>query len=197
MYNATAIILAGGRASRMDGVDKAQLKINSRTLLDRSVERMRACFEHVLIVTNSQRQYDYPHVTQVVDQCPDCGPLMGLYTGLNASPSDINFVMACDMPYLSEKLVSLMLDHADGADVVVPVVKGFREPLLAVYRKSVIPFIQSSLDQNQLKIISFYDKVKVLELPEEQIIQADPELLSFININTPHDLTRASQIFNK
>jgi molybdenum cofactor guanylyltransferase len=199
MFEATGIILAGGRGSRMNGADKARLIVNRRCLLDRQVETMRRWFSEIIIVAGPQRCYEYDGVKQVFDEKPDCGPLMGLYSGLRAGSYNLNFVIACDMPYISDRLVELLMNIAiDGTDdVIVPLVNGFYEPLLAVYHKCVLPHVKDSIDNGQLKMVSFYDKVNVLGITEDKLATADPKLLSFLNINTPHDWNRARQIFGR
>ena len=197
MFEATAIILAGGRGSRMNGADKARLIVNRRSLLDRQVETMGRWFAEVMIVAGPHRCYKYNGVKRVFDERPDCGPLMGLYSGLHASSYDLNFVAACDMPYISDRLIEMLMHNAiDGTDdIVVPLVNGFYEPLLSVYHKSVLPRIKDSIDEGQLKMVSFYEKVNVSGITEDKLAAVDPELLSFLNINTPHDWNRARQIF--
>jgi len=200
VFEATGIILAGGRGSRMNGADKARLIVDRRCLLDRQVETMRRWFTEVIIVAGPHRCYEYSGVKQVFDERPDCGPLMGLYSGLHASSHDLNFVAACDMPYISDKLIELLMNSAvdnKTADAVVPLVKGFHEPLLAVYHKNVLPGVKDSIDSGQLKMISFYEKINILDIPEDKITAVDPGLLSFLNINTPHDWHLARQVFGK
>ena len=86
------------------------------------------------------------------------------------------------------------MENARQTDLVVPVVKGFNEPLLAVYNKTVIPYIKECLDEGHRKVVAFYDKVRVRRISEEQLTTADPQLLSFLNINTPRDLDQAHGI---
>ena len=197
MFQATGIILAGGSGSRMNGADKSLLVINNRPMLDRNVEKLRKWFDQVLIVTNRQRSYDYPGVKQVIDEREGYGPLMGLYSGLKASLNELNFVMACDMPHVSEDMVRLLMDKAKDVDAIVPRINGYYEPLQAVYNKSVIAAIESSLEKEHFKVVDFFKKVHVREVLEKEITAIDPELLSFMNINTTHDLHRARQIFDK
>jgi len=197
VFQATGIILAGGSGSRMNGADKSQLVVNNRPMLDRNIEKLRKWFSQVLIVTNRQRCYDYPDVKQIIDERAGCGPLMGLYSGLRASGHKLNFVMACDMPHVSQDMVQLLMDNTKDADVVVPMINGYYEPLLAIYNKSVIPAIEESIENELFKVVDFYDKVRVGRVKENEITAIDPELLSFMNINTTHDLHRARQVFGK
>ncbi len=144
MYEATGIILAGGAGSRLKSVDKAQLVIDSTSLIDRAVELLRDWFAEVLIVSNGRRHYEFERVKLLADEKPNCGPLMGLYTALKASRHKLNLVLACDMPYVSRKLVQMMMETETSGnyDVVTPVVNGYREPFLAVYHKHALEIIK-------------------------------------------------------
>ena len=92
-----AIILAGGRSSRM-GFDKARLEINGETLLDRLVRLLSPLFNGILISASSNTSLTNNALRHVIDEQPDRGPLMAIYSCLKASPSNINFVIACDIP---------------------------------------------------------------------------------------------------
>ena len=197
MFASTAIILAGGAGSRMNGSDKARIVVDTLPIIERNVQLLSQWFAEVLIVSNSSRRYEYPGVRSVCDEQPGCGPLMGLYSGLRASGHALNFVTACDMPYLNELLVRFMMDKAesDGTDVVVPIVEGYPEPLMAVYNQRVLPVIDQNLQADRRKMTAFFDEVRVHAIPETQIAAIDPQRYSFVNINTPEDLARAREVF--
>ena len=194
MFKATGIILAGGQSRRMNGRDKAQLVIETRALIEHKVERLREWFAEVLIVCRRGQQYDYPGTKIVFDEQKGHGPLMGLYSGLKAGSYERSLVTACDMPFDNYQLARLLMKAAPESDIVVPVVNGYREPMLAVYHKNVLPAIKQSLAAGQRKMVSFYERLNVREIAEEEIKTADPELLSFLNVNTPVDFARAKEI---
>jgi len=194
MFDAAGIILAGGSNSRMNGEDKAQLVVDSLPLIERKIELLQGLFSEVLIVCNRRRQYDYPQVKIVFDRQEGCGPLMGLYSGLQASSREINFVTACDMPFVNEQLVGLLIETSQNCGVAAPVVKGYWEPMMAVYNKSILPAIQKCLDDNRRKMVSFFDQVQVREVTEAQVKTFDPDLLSFLNVNTPEQLEQVKKI---
>ena len=197
MFDAAGIILAGGESSRMNGLDKAHLLIDTQSLIETTLRLLRQCFREVIIVSNGRRSFDFPRIKVVHDEKPGCGPLMGLYSGLQASPYDINFVTACDMPFINEDLLKFMMQKAHDYDVVVPIVNHLPEPLLAFYHRRVLSPVRETLARDRRKMVAFYDMVRVCEIPEEQIRSIDPELKSFININTPQDLDQVQQILNK
>jgi len=197
MFKATGIILAGGQSRRMNGRDKAQLVIETRALIEHKVERFREWFAEVLIVCGRGRRYDYPGAKMVFDEQEGLGPLMGLYSGLQAGGYERNLVTACDMPFDNYQLARLLMKAAPESDIVVPVINGYREPMLAVYNKNVLPAVKRSLNAGQRKMVSFYERLNVREIAEAEIKTVDPELLSFLNVNTPTDLVRAKKIADR
>jgi len=194
IYKASGIILAGGCSRRMKGTDKARMIIQSRPLLVRKIEHLHKLFAQVVVVCNRQQNFNFPDAKVVCDMQENCGPLMGLYSGLKASDNDINFATACDMPFNNEQLIHLLLQSASNNDVVAPLSNGYPEPLAAVYHKKVLPAIKTSLNKGLRKMTSFFDRVKVHQLSQEQIQSIDPGLLSFFNVNTQEDLKQAEII---
>ena len=186
--NRSLIILAGGQSRRM-GEPKPILLVNQKRLIDYSVERIKDLFDEVLVVVKEREQCIEPF-TCILDDSPVYAPIFGLYAGLKASKSFINLVIACDMPFIKRGLVEFLLAKAEEcmADVTVPLVKGYFEPLLAVYSKSCIYAIEKEIKKGSLKITGFYSGVNLEVVPEEKIRIFDPEFQSFVNINTREDL---------
>ena len=180
----TAIILAGGKSSRM-GTDKAFLKIGNQPLIKRQIGLLRKLFKKIIIVTNTLPKYrGYKGIKIIPDIIPHRGPLGGIYSGLIASRSFYNFVVACDMPFLNIELLRHMLSRIKGYDVIVARYKGEIEPLSAIYSKDCIRPIKEQLDKNNLKIRDLFKKVKVKVIKESEVIKFDSQAFSFLNINT-------------
>ena len=195
----TAVILAGGQSRRL-GRDKAVEPFAGEPLIRRVIRRAsEAVSAHhvVVVVADADRAAELPldddHLV-AVDVFPDCGSLGGIYTGLNASPTQWSLVTACDMPFLSAPLLSHLASLRDGFDAVVPVVDGRPEPTHALYTRRCLPPIEARLRTGQLKISGFFDDVAVRYVPENDIREFDPDLLSFFNINRPEDLARAMEL---
>lgn len=187
---ACGVILAGGQSSRM-GTNKALLTFGSEPLIQRLARRMQAWFEQVVVVTNTPEIYGFLGLPTVGDRIPGLGPLGGLEAGLCASRFDRSFFCATDMPFVSEDLVRHMISLAPEYDVVVPMLGGEYEPMHAVYGRSCLPWVTEKLDARRLRLLSFYDQVRLRVVEEEEIRRfGDPEKL-FFNCNTPADLSRA------
>ena len=184
----TGAILAGGRSRRMGGGDKALLEVDGRPMIERTALLFEKLFSHRMIVTDKHADYAFLGIRMVSDLIPGLGVLGGLFTALFFSETQHVFVTGCDMPFLQENVIRLLMERRRKWDVVVPKVGPNYEPLHAVYSKKCIPHIETVLLKGGRKIVDFYDKVKVRPVPEADIRAPDPELLSFRNVNTPEDL---------
>jgi molybdopterin-guanine dinucleotide biosynthesis protein A len=186
----TGIVLAGGENRRM-GADKAFLRIGGAPLIERVLRSLAAVCEDIIIVTNAPRLYDAYRARVATDALDARGPLTGMYTGLLHSTAEYNFVVACDMPFLNPRLMSYMAGLAGGHDIVVPRPAGV-EPLHAIYRKSLLPVIEDRIRGNDAKIQGFFNEARVRYVTNEEIIRYDPEMRSFINLNTPEEYREVS-----
>ena len=103
------------------------------------------------------------------------------------SSSFYNFVIACDMPNINLRLLKHMIKLKNGFDAVVPCLKNGSEPLFAIYSKKCIPVIEKMINEDNLRIKNFFDKIKLKKIKKEEIVKfGKPEVL-FFNINTPDD----------
>jgi len=159
---ATAIILAGGKSSRMDGVDKSLLPINGIPLISKIVNQLKKHFDNIIIGSNDFQKYQFLNLPIVPDQESGKGPLMGILSCLSESKTEINFITACDIPIINNEIIHKMICNADGFDIVIPVSeKNMYEPLFAIYRKSVLPIIKTLLDKDVRKITEILQYLKV------------------------------------
>ena len=185
----TGAVLAGG-ASRRFGRNKALEPFGEKRLIDHCVESLRQHCDPVLVVANDLAPYHDVHATLVRDVIPHQGPLVGIYTALLFSPRQWVLVKAADMPFWVPELVGLLTGVREGFDVVVPMVADRYEPLLALYRRRCLAAIAATLQEERRRIVDFFRHVKVRTLDESDWRGADPEGLSFCNMNTPEDRQR-------
>jgi molybdopterin-guanine dinucleotide biosynthesis protein A len=189
----TGVILAGGKNIRM-GESKAFLEIAGQRIIDRTVELFKGIFSQVILITNTPLEYSYLDIEIVIDIVPKRGALIGIYTGLFYSSHPYCFVTACDMPFLNRKVIEYMITISKDYDVVIPHLEDGYHPLHAIYSKKCIKSIEKLIHEDNLKIIDFFDKIKAKEVTTDDINSLDPTLNSFLNINTPEDLTRIKGI---
>ncbi len=174
---ATAIILAGGKSGRM-GTDKALLPIKGRSMIDMVYEQLRGNFEQILISANEPEKFAFLGCRVVQDKIAGQGPLMAIASALEASANELNFVVACDIPFVDMTFVRRMLTEAEGsgAQLIIPRGSGRCEPLFAVYRRSAVGAVQQVLSAGGRKIRDVFDLCSV------RYIRLDAQ--DFVNINT-------------
>ncbi|MED3561028.1 molybdenum cofactor guanylyltransferase [Bacillus xiapuensis] len=189
---AAVIILSGGKSSRM-GTNKALLKINEKTNIERIVEELHGFFAEIILVTNHPDDYRFLVVKLVPDQFPGLGPLAGLQAGLSASTHEVNVVVACDMPFISGSLAEKIAAKNDGFDAVIPVIDGKKQPLFAVYHKRILPVIAESLEKGKLRMTELFEKLHALYLTEKDLPEYSIRKLerTFFNMNDPEEYEQA------
>jgi molybdopterin-guanine dinucleotide biosynthesis protein A len=186
-----AVIQAGGKSTRMGGEPKALLDVGGRRIIERVVDVLAPVLGAPLVVTNTPELYAFLGLAMVPDVHPDTGSLGGIYSGLAASGGDAAFTVACDMPFLHPELVRLVVARAGEADVVIPRVGDQLETMHACYARTCLPFIEARIAARRLKIVGFFEQVRVIEISEEAVrAHRDPEV-AFMNVNTPEELARA------
>jgi molybdopterin-guanine dinucleotide biosynthesis protein A len=196
MMEATGIILAGGKNLRL-GRNKALEIIGGKTVIERVIASLSRIVNTIIIVTADGKNHlmPLPDARFVADLYPGKGPLGGIYSGVSSSSTDLNIVVACDMPFLSTDLLQHMLELAHGFDAVVPRTReSLFEPLHAVYSRNCLPVIKSHVESGKLSIRAFLAEVKVRYIEEDECRRYDPELLSFFNMNRQADYERALKI---
>lgn len=167
--NTTAIILAGGKSIRM-GSDKSLLSTNNIPLIEEIASQLKYNFQEIVISANDEEKYDFLKLPVIPDLEEGQGPLMGIYSTLLSSKHEINFVVACDIPYLNMEYVREMIRQAEDHQIVIPVWSDGRlDPLFGVYRKSIMDKVKKLLDTGNRKIrLLFKDTdVKYLPIPDE------------------------------
>lgn len=183
------LILAGGESSRM-GTPKHLLPFQGKTLVEHIVKRLDCLFDEVLLAGRAPGIFP-TCVTPVMDMMPLRCPLVGILSGLVASGNPLVFVMGCDMPFMEPGLVRLICSQAlKGEDVTVPVIRGFYEPLCAVYSRACADRIKAYIESGNAKATGFFPSVTVREISEESVRSCDPLLNSFVNLNTPGEFRR-------
>jgi molybdopterin-guanine dinucleotide biosynthesis protein A len=192
----TGIILAGGKSLRY-GKNKALVEVEGTRLVERVISVMQPLFEDLIIITNTPREYDYLQLPMHEDVIKGLGPLGGVYTGLETISTESGFFVACDMPFLQKDLIRHMVEIKDDFDAVVPKADWKIEPLHAIYTKNCLPAIKKLINVQGYQIIKFFDNIRVRYVKEKEIRSFDSKLKSFLNVNSPEELTDAGRLKDK
>jgi molybdopterin-guanine dinucleotide biosynthesis protein A len=183
----SAFIMAGGKSTRM-GADKAFVTFEGRTLLARALELARSVTPEVCIVGDASKFAAYGDVVE--DVFRECGPLGGIHAALSSSRTDVNLILAVDVPFVTRELALYLIAQArsSSATAIVPHVGGRWQPLCSVYRRGFADAAESALRAGRYKIDKLFDVVPTLRVEEEELVKAGfaPEM--FRNLNTPEEL---------
>ena len=179
------------------GQNKALMPFLEQPLIERVVQRLKHAADEILINTNQPDLFSFLKLAMFPDLIPGKGALGGLFTALSVAKFPLVAVVACDMPFINPQLLTHERDllGVDEWDVVLPRSNDGLDPLHAVYRKDAcLPAIRLALDEDRLRMVSWIGDVKVREMGIEELLVIDPDLRSFINVNTPDEFRRAEQL---
>ena len=193
--NATAVVLTGGKSSRM-GRPKAWLLFDDEPLIVHIIRTLHSMFSEVVVVAAPDQELPAMPVTLVRDELAYQGPVGGIYYGLKAAGEECSFVTSCDAAFLNPRLISHLVSQISNYDIVVPFWQNRLQPLHAVYRRSVLPLLEGQLERGELRPVYLFDKVRTRRIDEDEVRRFDSEGWSFFNMNTPQDYGAALQRWN-
>jgi molybdenum cofactor guanylyltransferase len=216
----SGIVLAGGQSRRM-GRDKALIELQGKPIIQYALDALASMCDERIVVANDTAIYARFGVPVVADLIPGKGSLGGIYSGLQAARGEYVIAVACDMPFLNGALLRFMLSLAPQYDVVLPQASSLSgktqrgagaksrdkttplanqplakdrdlHPMHAIYSKKCLASMEEKLRMDDLRLIAFFDSVRVRILESSEVDRFDPEHWSLFNVNTPQDLDLAS-----
>jgi molybdopterin-guanine dinucleotide biosynthesis protein A len=203
-----AIVLAGGAARRMGvglvGAEgKAGLQLTGRTFLDAIVTTLATSVTRVIVVAAPEQPLPPVDVPAEIvrDSTPGAGPLAAIRDGLAhllaaGQPPQAVLVASCDVPLLAPAVVRLLLDRlaASSTRWVVPVVHGHPQVLVSAITPELLGPIDRHLAVGRRDLRGLLDELRrsdpaaVAVVTEAEVAAADPDCLSFVDVDTPADL---------
>ena len=183
----SAFILAGGKSARMSA-DKAFVVLDGWTLLARALESARSVTSDVRIVGDAAKFASF--ALAVEDVFRECGPLGGIHAALRASQTELNLILAVDLPFVAPALLQYLIKRARESDETVTVAKtgGRWQPLCAVYRREFADAAEQALRAGRCRIDAFFNAGRTQIIGEEELEAAGFSPNMFRNLNTPEDL---------
>jgi molybdopterin-guanine dinucleotide biosynthesis protein A len=164
-------------------------------VIDRVADALRGSADSLLLIANDPRAAEWlPGVPVAGDVRANCGSLGGIHAAIVRAGGPV-LVVAWDMPFVPPGLLRALRDAGARTDAAVPESGSRRgvEPLCAYYSAACLPAIERRLDASDMRVVSFFDDVRVERLPERDVRRfGDPALL-FMNVNTPDDLATAER----
>ncbi|MBN2488420.1 MAG: molybdenum cofactor guanylyltransferase [Methanosarcinaceae archaeon] len=197
----SSLILAGGRARRLENKEKALIPFRGKTVIEHTIDVLEELSDEIIVSIRDDKQKhvltDFVgNLTMVVDRYSDVGPLAGMLEGFKSASGEYVFVTACDMPYPNAGVIRLLFECARGHDAAVPKWEdGRMEALCAVYRTApMVREIEKAVKNGDRFILAPVFKLKdVMYVDMEKIRRIDPELRMFVNINTVEDMEKLSE----
>jgi len=187
----TGIVLAGGRSSRM-GSDKSLMVLNGKTLVEYAIDTLKPLCNKVVISSNNFI-YDFTGCEVWPDEFTERAPMIGIYSCLKRSETEINIILSCDMPLMSTKMLEHLLENSANHEITVPVHGNhFIEPLCGIYKKSSGEILKEFIEKGNFRLN------ECIQAGSHRLVQTDSNLSFytpglFVNMNSLEDFRSISQ----
>jgi len=182
----SSIILSGGRATRMGGVDKGLVLLQQQPLVKYVISRLTPQVDEILINANREiTQYQHLGYEVLQDETSDfIGPLAGFSLGLKHSKYEYLLTVPCDSPLLPLDLTDRLLAELikNKAEIAVASSDGDAHPVFCLCKKKVLPNLTSYLLEGGRKVSAWQKSLDYIEVDFSD--NAD----GFINLNTSEEL---------
>ena len=183
----SAAVLCGGRSRRM-GRDKATLPFGDESMLARAVRIAGEVSDDVIVVC--PRQLPVPSQVRAIAD-PGEGPLVALTAALRSARAGQVLLLACDMPLVTRPMLRHLQALAGERDACVPRIGGIAVPTCAVYRREVVELAEPLVARGARALRALLEMLSVRWVEESELRAVDPDLVSFIDCDTPEDYARA------
>lgn len=184
--NTSAIILSGGKSSRM-GTDKCDLLFCGVTLLNLQIDKMKEVGINDIIASGYRGKNSK---AKVIEDDIMKGPLSGILKGLNVIKNDRAFVISVDVPLVKVESIKRIIDYSyeKNLDMTLMRHNGNREPIIGVYKKSLISKIENILAGDK------YSVMKLADMCEYEFIDMNDEDKYFLNVNYKDDYDKLLKV---
>ena len=186
-----ALVLAGGKSSRMNGKNKAFLKYKNMTFIENILDTLKD-FNKIYISVDDKEKYKDLDYELIEDEYTEIGPIGGIYSALKVINEDYVFITACDMPKISTELIYILKRNISKNDkcVVFKDKKGRIYPLGGIYSKDCLSYVEEMIYSNNYKLTSLVKKLngKIISLKDTDISEE-----ALINVNNPEEYNNLNQ----
>ncbi|MDD7887296.1 molybdenum cofactor guanylyltransferase [Flavivirga sp. 57AJ16] len=186
----TGIVLAGGKSSRM-GTDKGFLRLNEKTFIQHSIDALKPLVSKIIIVSDNP-DYDTLGYKRVTDTIKNAGPVAGICSGLEASKTDYNLVLSCDIPLIKTKILEKLIINTDtDPDIVQIESHGKTMPLIALYKKRCGRVFSNLLKNDERRLRMVVNQCRVKNIPLDH-----HDMNATTNVNTKEELKQLEDAHN-
>ncbi|MGH7880710.1 MAG: molybdenum cofactor guanylyltransferase [Candidatus Binataceae bacterium] len=197
------MILAGGRSVRM-GRAKAALPFGRSTMLERLIAELIDEFGELIVIAAPRADETYAveelirpwrgRIAILRDENPFAGPGPALIRGLRAAQHPTVFACSCDLPFIRAAVARALCQSLADYDAAIPEINGRSQPLCAAYQQSAAATIARIVCGGEHRLTTITARLKRRRVGEAELRRIDPELRSFLNVNTPADYARALEL---
>ena len=193
----TAIILAGGKSSRM-GTNKSLLKIGEKTIIERLRDLLQSMYKDVILITNDPDDYKFLDLSIYEDIFRHRGPLAGIHSGLKHSKTDLNFIISCDLPFMTMEMINYLIEYKTNKIITVAKADGFIQQLAGKYSKECLSPSEKILKEvvnnenrdavqkkRKCNVLRLIDTVRAQIIPAESLPFYTEDL--YFNMNRTED----------
>ena len=186
-YFTNGYILAGGKSSRM-GIDKGLILLNGKAVVQHVIDALIPVMENIVIVSNNP-EYQQFGLGVIEDLVKEIGPAGGIYTALNHSYSQQNFIVSCDMPFIKSEAIKFIIKNSTQHEITLPMHHQSLEPLFGVYSKTCLPKWKELTESGMIELRLLAEQFNFLKLNIDRNNLFNE--LHFLNINTKVDFENA------
>jgi molybdopterin-guanine dinucleotide biosynthesis protein A len=190
----TAIILSGGKSSRM-GTNKSFLKIDDKTIIERLRDLLQSMFKDVILITNEPGHYKFLGLPIYEDIFRHRGPLAGIHSGLKHSKTNLNFIISCDLPFMTKEMINYLIEYKTDKLITVAKADGFIQQLAGKYSKEclspsekILQEVENNENRDEVQKKRKCNVLNLIDTVGAEIIPA--ESLSFYNEDLYFNMNR-------
>ena len=193
IQNITAVILAGGKGSRLSGLDKGLLELNQTPLVQHIIERIQPQVSDIIISANRNLEaYSKLGFSVYKDEMEDfAGPLAGILKALQQCQNEWLLAIPADSPFVSRELALRLSQNIKNNKIAIPHDGKYLQPTFALIHKNLAASLQDFLQLGERKARIW------MQQQEHTVIDFSDQANTFININTEDELKNAEQHFKE
>ena len=180
--NITGIILAGGKSTRM-GEDKGFLLFENKPFIQYSIDALKPLVSKIIIVSDDS-DYDVFGLKRVNDITKNAGPVAGICSGLEASSTEYNLILSCDIPLINSEILQKLIDAIDDTSEIIQVESRAKSmPLIALYKKQILSTFKALLQEDERRL-----RVAIKSCKSKNIVLEKEHEFTTMNVNTQTEL---------
>jgi molybdopterin-guanine dinucleotide biosynthesis protein A len=129
------------------GRNKSLLKVGDTTVIERVRDLLKSIFQDVILITNDPEEYKFLGLTMFEDVYKHRGPLAGIHSGLVHSSTDVNYIISCDIPFMTQEMIKYLVDYKTDKKVTIAKAVGFIQQLAGKYSKACVSEAEEMLKE--------------------------------------------------